>query len=71
VVFVVGLSGIAINIGQVQLKGMSLAAVVGMALGLIMYLLDKYKLTNEYEDPDMNDEVLKSFSSDRRFCYVF
>ncbi|MBP3895496.1 MAG: uracil permease [Mogibacterium sp.] len=52
VVFVVGLSGIAINLGQVQLKGMSLAAVVGMLLGLIMHILDKNHLTNEYEDAD-------------------
>jgi uracil permease len=55
VVFVVGLSGVAIQLGQCQLKGMSLAAVTGMILGLIMYLLDKYKLTNEYED-DGTDE---------------
>lgn len=52
VVFVVGLSGVAINLGQIQLKGMSLAAVVGMLLGLVMYLLDKNHLTNEYEDAD-------------------
>lgn len=50
VVFVVGLSGIAVQIGQCQLKGMSLAAVTGMLLGLIMYILDKFHLTNEYED---------------------
>ncbi len=50
VVFVVGLSGIAVQIGQCQLKGMSLAAVTGMLLGLIMYLLDKAHLTNEYEN---------------------
>lgn len=50
VVFVVGLSGIAIQIGSCQLKGMSLAAVTGMLLGLVMYLLDKAHLTNEYED---------------------
>lgn len=67
VVFVVGLSGIAINLGQVQLKGMSLAAVVGMVLGLIMYLLDKFKLTNEYEEADEEagseiSDGIKSFS---------
>ncbi len=56
VVFVVGLSGIALNLGNVQLKGMSLAAVVGMLLGLIMYLLDKFKLTNEYEEAEEEDE---------------
>lgn len=48
IVFVVGLSGVAINLGSCQLKGMSLAAVTGMILGLITYLLDKFKLTNEY-----------------------
>ena len=48
VVFVVGLSGIAIQIGQCQLKGMSLAALTGMVMGLIMYILDKHHLTNEY-----------------------
>ena len=65
VVFVVGLSGIAINLGQVQLKGMSLAAVVGMLLGLIMYLLDKFKLTNEYDEVDEDQEKLKTFASSR------
>ena len=48
VVFVVGLSGVAINLGSCQLTGMSLAAVTGMILGFITYLLDKFKLTNEY-----------------------
>ena len=52
VVFVAGLSGIAINIGSCQLKGMSLAAVVGMLLGLVFYILDKFHLTNDYEDED-------------------
>ena len=65
VVFVVGLSGIAINLGQVQLKGMSLAALVGMLLGLIMYLLDKFKLTNEYDEVDEDQEKLKTFASSR------
>ena len=66
VVFVVGLSGVAINLGDVQLKGMSLAAVVGMLLGLIMYILDKKHLTNEYEgyEEDENSEV-KTFMSSR------
>lgn len=49
VVFVTGLSGVAINIGECQLTGMSLAAVVGMLLGLVFYFLDKLKLTNDYE----------------------
>ena len=57
VVFVVGLSGIAIQIGSAQLSGMSLAAVTGMALGLIMYLLDKFHLTNEYEENGEGEEA--------------
>ncbi len=52
VVFVTGLSGAAINIGSSQLTGMSLAAVVAMVLGLIFYVLDKLKLTNDYEKVD-------------------
>ena len=47
VVFVVGLSGVAINLGSCQLTGMSLAAVTGMILGFITYLLDKFGLTNQ------------------------
>lgn len=49
VVFVVGLSGIAISIGNIQLKGMVLAAVVGMLISLVFYLLDKAKLTNDQD----------------------
>ena len=55
VVFVVGLSGIAIKLGSAQLSGMSLAAVTGMILGLVMYLLDKFHLTNEYEADDSTE----------------
>lgn len=47
VVFVTGLSGAFIQIGSTQLTGMSLAAVVAMLLGLIFYVLDKLKLTND------------------------
>ncbi|MBQ6623415.1 MAG: uracil permease [Mogibacterium sp.] len=66
VVFVVGLSKVAINLGNVQLSGMSLSAVVGMLLGLIMYVLDKKHLTNEYEgyEEEENSEV-KTFMSNR------
>ena len=49
VIFVAGLSGIAIQIGNIQLKGMVLACVVGMALSLAFYLLDKANLTNDQE----------------------
>ncbi|MGN0295412.1 MAG: uracil permease [Lachnospiraceae bacterium] len=47
VIFVIGLSGIAVNIGDVQLTGMVLACVVGMILSLVFYLLDKCHLTND------------------------
>lgn len=47
VIFVIGLSGIALNMGNVQLTGMVLACVVGMALSLIFYILDKLHLTND------------------------
>lgn len=47
VVFVVGLSGIALNLGNVQLTGMVLACVVAMALSLIFYVLDRLHLTND------------------------
>lgn len=47
VIFVIGLSGIALKIGNVELTGMVLACVVGMALSLIFHLLEKYHLTNE------------------------
>ena len=47
VVFIVGLSGIALNLGNVQFTGMVLACVVAMILSLIFYVLDKLHLTNE------------------------
>lgn len=46
-IFVTGLSGIAIKIGNIQLTGMVLACVVGMALSLIFFALDRLKLTND------------------------
>ena len=47
VVFIVGLSGIALNLGNVQFTGMVLACVVAMILSLIFYVLDKLHLTND------------------------
>ena len=49
VVFVTGLSGIAVNIGNIQLTGMVLACITGMALSLVFYVLDRLKLTNDQE----------------------
>lgn len=47
VVFVTGLSGIAVKFGDVELKGMVLACVTAMILSLIFYVLDKFHLTND------------------------
>jgi uracil permease len=47
VIFVTGLSGISINIGNVQLTGMVLACITGMILSLVFYVFDKLKLTND------------------------
>lgn len=53
VIFVTGLSGIKISIGEIELTGMVLACIVGMILSLIFYVLDKLKLTNDREQ-EMN-----------------
>ena len=50
VVFVVGLSGVAIKFGNVELTGMVLACIVAMILSLIFYILDKLHLTNDQEE---------------------
>ena len=50
VIFITGLSGAYIQIGSVKLTGMCLATVVGMAMGLLLYVLDRFHLTNDYEE---------------------
>ena len=50
VIFVTGLSGISVRFGQIELKGMVLACVVGMLLSLLFYVLDRFKLTNDFEE---------------------
>jgi uracil permease len=47
VTFVAGVSGASINIGTVQLKGMALAAVVGVVLSLTFWILDKMGILNK------------------------
>lgn len=47
VIFVVGLSGVVVKMGEVQLSGMVLACVVGMILSLIFNVLDHFHLLNE------------------------
>ena len=50
VVFVVGLSRIALKLGDVQLTGMVLACIVAMGLSLVFYVLDRLKLTNDRDE---------------------
>ncbi len=45
--FVIGVSGAAINIGSVQLKGMAFATIVGVVLSLLFWLLDKIGVMNK------------------------
>ncbi|SHJ19067.1 uracil permease [Parasporobacterium paucivorans] len=47
VVFVTGLSGAFIQIGEVRLTGMCLATIVGMLLSLVFYVIDKAGLSND------------------------
>lgn len=49
VVFVTGLSGAAIRIGEVELKGMCLATIVGIVMGLTMFVIDKMGWANDAE----------------------
>ena len=46
ITFVVGVSGASINIGTVQLRGMAFAAIIGVVLSLIFYLLTKLGVMN-------------------------
>ena len=52
VVFVTGLSGIAVSFGDIQLTGMVLACVTAMILSLAFYVLDRLKLTNDLEESE-------------------
>lgn len=47
VIFVTGLSGIAVKLGNIELKGMVLASVVAMVLSLLFYFFEKAGMTNE------------------------
>ena len=47
VIFIVGLSGINLSIGVVELKGMGLAAIVGFVLNLAFIIFDKLGIMNE------------------------
>lgn len=47
ITFSIGVSGASLTIGTVQLKGMAFAAVTGVVLSIIFYVLNKLGLLNE------------------------
>ena len=47
VVLIAGISGAAVKIGAVDLKGMALGTIVSIVLSLIFYMLDQMKVTND------------------------
>lgn len=47
VVFVVGLSGVTIHLGNISLSGMVLACITGMIMSLLFYIFEKFHLLNE------------------------
>lgn len=49
VVFVTGLSRVAIKFGDIELRGMVLACIVGIIMGTLFYIFDKFKITNDLE----------------------
>lgn len=64
VTFGIGVSGATINLGSsgVQLKGMAFAAVAGVVLSLVFYILGKLGLLNEKYEParkleDIEDKI--------------
>lgn len=49
VIFVVGLSGIKLSLGSVEIEGMGLATIVGIVLNMSFIIFDKLGLMNEKE----------------------
>ena len=50
VVFVVGLSGVTLSLGNVALSGMTLAAIVAMLMSLLFYVFDKCRISNDLQE---------------------
>jgi uracil permease len=51
VTFIIGVSGASIKLGEIELKGMAFAAVTGIVLSLVFYVLSKLGLMNEKYEP--------------------
>lgn len=59
VVFVTGLSGVTVQIGDISLSGMVLAALTGIVISLMIYIFDKTHLLNENSrEPENEMKVL-------------
>nr|WP_297173335.1 uracil permease [uncultured Agathobaculum sp.] len=50
VVFVVGLSGVTLSLGNVALSGMTLAAIVAMLMSLLFFAFDKFGWSNDLQN---------------------
>ena len=51
IVFVVGLSGVYIQLGDVKLTGMCLATIIGMTMGGLFYIIDRLGISNDTNEP--------------------
>ena len=49
VIFIVGMSGIKLTFGNLELKGMGLATIVAMVMGICFMIFDKLGIMNEKE----------------------
>ena len=47
ITFIVGLSGITIPLGSVELSGMGLATIVAMIISILFMIFDKLGIMNE------------------------
>lgn len=57
VTFVVGVSGAQLTIGTVVIKGMALAAVVGVVLSILFYIFNKFGWMNDEYKISENEET--------------
>lgn len=57
VILVTGLSGAFVQLGQVKLTGMALGTCVGMLLGVIFWIIDKFHAANDYPDDNSSEDA--------------
>jgi uracil permease len=63
VVFVIGISGVSIPVGQAQLRGMVLATLVGIVLSLAFYVMERMGWTNEPPEAQSEDALETSHAA--------